>query len=47
MFHERIIDTKKVAAGLCFTNGDVRFGKSVLDWLKDTKRLRQKIDDGK
>ena len=28
-----------------FHNGEFRLGKSVLDGLKDRKRLRQEVDD--
>ena len=34
MFHDRIIGTNKVSAGLCFKNGEVRLRKLLLDGLK-------------
>ena len=44
-FHYCIIDTQKYSVGVCFKNGEVRFGKAVLCELQDRKRLRQEVDD--
>ena len=46
-FHNCIIDVNRFCAGLCFKNGEVKLGKSVLYRLNDRKYLTQETGDEK
>ena len=42
-FKNIITDAKKMSAGLCFKNGEVRLGKTLLDGLLNRKRLAEDL----
>ena len=43
IFKDIINDAKTISTGLCFKNGEVRFGRILLDRLLNSKRLAEEL----